>query len=677
MLFACSAAAKGPGGGLARGGLRGNRTAHFSLATKSQFHGVDGGVDRACRGDHAEDGEDTYYTVVEEVASLEECKSTCLGLPTCTGIEYSKSWGRCEVWSHSIGATAPARGFQCWRRGTAAARTTTPTTTIPAAGEPATDPRFSPADGGTGRACRGAHAQDSLDAYYELHEHILSFDACKALCTAAAACTGVEYNSAWARCEVWRRVVGTTAVVKGFECWRFESVTYLDMRKTHGPGSCVDAQGFFFDAWWGLGYARDMCAKACTRHAACLGFDFTPAADRCELRFSEGSLPDKDPGGFRGAWAGGRGVRPIEAVNKEDADRICFKKLQRTAATMPATAGPPAAFLRRPGGLVPVGGEVRLYAVGTSNAVWQTWVDQVHLLLRQLGYRTPAILARFAEALHPAVDPLCDDHTAYAALETPRVGRVGWASWGFAHESFEDCDTAGFRSVASHRVSCINTWACQTKGRNPQPEHLVRPSDVAEDAQHSTLTLVSTWMNDWKFRWRGNKCYDGKELTPAEVATVSLDGLLRLIRTIHAKNPAVIVVVLALYPGTNGVFVGEETLPWIATMNAAVRDGLAGEPNTIFANYSFPRSEEMYQTLMRGHLNCRGDKVIATSIVDTLFRKGVLSQGLDLGDPTACPPEAERNCSALSPRCCLRSPLCWPASDGSCAVYGPGQQNLY
>mmetsp|Transcript_99476 Transcript_99476/g.301985 ORF Transcript_99476/g.301985 Transcript_99476/m.301985 type:complete len:387 (+) Transcript_99476:1373-2533(+) len=285
-----------------------------------------------------------------------------------------------------------------------------------------------------------------------------------------------------------------------------------------------------------------------------------------------------------------------------------------------------------------------------------------------------ALEAREGLALHPRIDPACDDRAEYAALSTPRVGKVGWASWGFAHESYDDCDAAGFRQIAGFNVSCVNAWACRLSNWSPRPELLVRPSDVAEDARGSSVTMLSTWWNDWKFRWRDNTCFGGRLLSPSEVAGVSLDGLRRLIRAIHARSPDVVVAVLALYPGTRGVEVGKDSLRDIAAMNDVVREGLAGEPNTLFVDFGFPADEEMFQTLKPGHPNCRGDKVVATAVVDALFRSGFLSRGLALGNASTCPEAEAADCGRLSAACCQRSALCWPAADGSCVAYGPGQQ---
>mmetsp|Transcript_13836 Transcript_13836/g.42844 ORF Transcript_13836/g.42844 Transcript_13836/m.42844 type:complete len:268 (-) Transcript_13836:80-883(-) len=267
--------------------------------------------------------------------------------------------------------------------------------------------------------------------------------------------------------------------------------------------------------------------------------------------------------------------------------------------------------------------------------------------------------------MHPTKKPICDDDADFAALETPRVGKPGWCSWGFAYESMDNCSEDGFRDILGHRVSCVNGWQCEERFRGSVP--LVRPSEIAEVARHSQVTVLSNWVNDVKHRYA---CFNGTVLTPDEYDAITVDSLLRLIRGIHAVNPDVVVVVLGKYPGAAGVQVGSALEA--EGLNTAVQRGLEGEPNTLFANFTFPPELELYQHMTADHPNCRGDRVLATAIVEALFRGGVLARGLAMAPPEEC--LAAASCDSLSPACCQRSALCWPAANGTCAPYGPGLQ---
>ena len=88
-------------------------TVPATTATSSDgFEPVDGGVNRACRGDHAGDNDASYFTVVS-VDSLDECKARCLATAGCHGIENIGK--RCELWTHPVSASISLDGYVCLR----------------------------------------------------------------------------------------------------------------------------------------------------------------------------------------------------------------------------------------------------------------------------------------------------------------------------------------------------------------------------------------------------------------------------------------------------------------------------------------------------------------------------------------------------------------------------------
>merc|ERR1712187_566618 len=118
------------------------------------------------------------------------------------------------------------------------------------------------------------------------------------------------------------------------------------------------------------------------------------------------------------------------------------------------------------------------------------------------------------------------------------------------------------------------------------------------------------------------------------------------------------------------VYVNERTLDRVNTLNTLVKSKLQDEPNTFFVNYSFPAEAEMFQTLSVVHPNCRGDKIMATSVINTLFEHRVISRGIALDDDLECLGAWE--CDGMSVPCCQRSALCYVNASGMCAPYGPG-----
>lgn len=323
------------------------------------------------------------------------------------------------------------------------------------------------------------------------------------------------------------------------------------------------------------------------------------------------------------------------------------------------------------GAWIPEGGEVRLYVIGTSNVLWESWPDQLHAMLKRLGYVIPAQDFSLASVKQPTDAPTCDDASEFSQLDTPRIGRLGWSSWGFAHDSEDDCGESGFRDILGHKVSCINAWACNPAWRGTGGA--IRPSEVAMEAQQSNVVVISNWINDGKQRYSQYRCFDGEEIDALASTELTVVSLRALVRAIHAHNPSARVFIMALYPDATGLHINEHILPRIASMNAAVESGVAlSEPNTFFVNYDFPPGEDMYQVMHGGHPNCRGDRVMATAVLEALFQARVVSKAFALEDPELCLNRGA--CGALTLACCRRSALCYVGADSSCLPYGPGQQ---
>mmetsp|Transcript_80723 Transcript_80723/g.250567 ORF Transcript_80723/g.250567 Transcript_80723/m.250567 type:complete len:411 (+) Transcript_80723:105-1337(+) len=329
----------------------------------------------------------------------------------------------------------------------------------------------------------------------------------------------------------------------------------------------------------------------------------------------------------------------------------------------------PSGYADQQGAAFNVGQALRIYAVGSSNTVWVPWLEQLHLLLGRLGFQLPQVPATEKALTRPLDVPQCEDSAEYASLQTTRIGQPGWGSWGFAFEGREGC-SSGFRWIAGRPVSCRPAWGCPAD--SPQPLSLSR---IAIDASMSDVTVLSCWINDSKQFITGNTCYNHTKLPRVDTAAVSIANLLRMIRFIHGRNPEVWVVVLALYPDERVPphDVDQETLPLIKEINRRVREGLSDEPRTLFADYSFPSGVNLFQTLHSGHPNCRGAKLMANGVVDTLFRAGILGRGLSPNGNQACPAAgAQVHCPSLGLACCQRAALCRVVAGVHCADYGPG-----
>mmetsp|Transcript_154326 Transcript_154326/g.374611 ORF Transcript_154326/g.374611 Transcript_154326/m.374611 type:complete len:539 (-) Transcript_154326:117-1733(-) len=399
-----------------------------------------------------------------------------------------------------------------------------------------------------------------------------------------------------------------------------------------------------------------LCKTICTQSSVCSGVEFAVEDGVCEI------------------W-----TRPI-GFTVDAPGYECWGLMRRASAAAPAptpapTPAPLPGFVDQGGAQIPAGGAVRFYAVGTSNAAWQTWPDQLHAMLRRLGYSVETEALAIPGALtQPAKSQVCADASTWSSLSTPRFGMIGWSSWGFAYDSKADCNAEGYRQIAGYNVSCTNAWACNPKWQGSVPE--LNVSALAEGMRNAHFVVLSNWINDAKTAQQSGPrrvCYQDADIDAIKSTDITAANLKRLIRAIHAQNPNIVVLVLARYADTRQiVYPNERTLPLVRELNEAVKQKVQGEPNTFFVDFSFPLGENMFQTLSKVHPNCRGDKVMATSTLEALFRHGILSRGLALDPVEDC--LGESACSDLSVPCCQRSALCYVAADGQCAAYGPGEQ---
>lgn len=347
---------------------------------------------------------------------------------------------------------------------------------------------------------------------------------------------------------------------------------------------------------------------------------------------------------------------------------------QHEEANLPTKAPISKGTIEQDGARVPVGGRLRFYVVGSSNGAWQTWPDQLHAMLQGMGYNVDLPSTSIpGEIVRPSKSPKCANKAAYEELKTPRLGMVGWSSWGFAFNDTSDCDAEGYRIIASTNVSCTNAWACNPLWTGSVP--FVPVTGLAEGVQGADVVILSNWINDGKTamnRAARKVCYRGANMRALDTVDITASNLKNVIRSIHALNPRVTIIVLARYVDTRmTVFPNERTLGDVAAMNKAVKMRIQEEPNTFFLDLEFPLKQNIFQTLSKFHPNCRGDKVMATDIINKLFELKVISKGLALGDIGSC--LGASACAQLDVACCQRSALCYMLN-GTCADYGPGSQ---
>jgi hypothetical protein len=163
-----------------------------------EWEPVDGGRNQACRtSQRPRDPSHVEFALVS-TTSLYRCQEQCIMARSCTGIEYSSSNGRCEVWNTEITEGSKVSNYVCLRHTS----------------------QFEKMDGAVDRACRGSSPSDDSDSYYEKESFVVSVQDCKALCLNAPICKGIEFHAWNGRCEVWTHTIEATTPYQGANCFR-------------------------------------------------------------------------------------------------------------------------------------------------------------------------------------------------------------------------------------------------------------------------------------------------------------------------------------------------------------------------------------------------------------------------------------------------------------------------
>jgi len=407
------------------------------------------------------------------------------------------------------------------------------------------------------------------------------------------------------------------------------------------------------------------CSIRCDLRETCYAIRFSSTTSQCELLLWPHNESSGGAGGSASSAGGRNGTTAAPPVEELPGFQVCKKAILRHFTETEAPLFGPQEIVEQAGAPLRVGESIWLYAVGSSSLVWMTWVDQLHLAMRRLGYRVPVVPANRTPEFRPRSVPTCDDTKYFQHLRTSRFGRIGWSSWDFALDGWEGCGSDGFRMIRDLRVKCQHGAGCSFS-KNP-----VMVSDIAQDASRSNITLVATWYNDDQHWSTHFKCFGGQKKDWKDIAPITLHCLLRTVRTIHRHNPHTWILIMAKYPET----FKHRTYQFILDYNAQVKRAVEKEPKTLFVDFYMPNDDEgeFYQSPAHGgHPNCRGSKIMAYAVLARLFEAKVISRSLRL-IPPAKGDVLSGKCSELGVAACHTSALCWmDPSLGRCVPYRAG-----
>jgi len=398
---------------------------------------------------------------------------------------------------------------------------------------------------------------------------------------------------------------------------------------------------------------------------------FLAAIDGCRLQCDQQTLCRAFGWrhGSRDCTTMRRYINMTDVLGMRSPYMVCEKMKLRHFGPDDAALYQPHEFLEQADAEKDVGATISIYAVGSSSLVWMTWIDQLHLLLRRLGYRLPLVPPRAAGGQFYAQEvPRCDDTKYFEHLPTTRLGRIGWNSWDFAFEGWDGCSN-GFRNIEGHKIKCQHGPGCAFSNQS------VLASSIAEDASLSDFTLLSTWFNDdqqWSSKY---KCLDGRKINQHDLGSISIRCLLRTIRSIHARSPRTWVLVMGKYPQTYQHI----TFKYLQALNKRIKATVEMEPRTLFIEYYIPNAKEgdFFQVAHSGHPNCRGSSIMAQAVVHRLFQEKILARTIRLAglDKQQL---LKRNCQKLDIPSCHSSGFCWiDPIDGLCKAYSPGSHKFH
>eukprot|EP00933_Yihiella_yeosuensis_P033529 TRINITY_DN27212_c0_g1_i2.p1 TRINITY_DN27212_c0_g1~~TRINITY_DN27212_c0_g1_i2.p1 ORF type:complete len:1006 (+),score=138.70 TRINITY_DN27212_c0_g1_i2:112-3129(+) len=265
------------------------------------FMSVDGGSDRACRGENPGDVDPSYFNRVagpngNASLSLEGCKRVCYADKSCVAFQQSALTGVCDLWTKAEGVqnSVAAAGQMCMHKVVKV---------------------FQPLDGGHDRACRGSHPDDNSDLYFLLKPDVFSLAECQDLCRQEVHCKGIEHSAATGRCEVWTRTdgIGATTNVAGFLCQVYDlpvirtttvtttttvTATSTTITTTSLPGftpvdggadrACRGLDVYDTSDTYYLAFEISNCKKKCVETPGCKGVEIS--SNRCEVWIREDGI---------------------------------------------------------------------------------------------------------------------------------------------------------------------------------------------------------------------------------------------------------------------------------------------------------------------------------------------------------------------------------------------------
>ena len=233
-----------------------------TLGVPDAFMKVDGGSDRACRGQSTSDWSPSYflYFSAAQSPSLDDCKSRCLKNSDCKGIDFSANG--CNVWTRPVTTSISFTGSTCLQY------------------EP-----FVGIDGGDRRGCFGSSPQITTLAFP-------TSDQCKAQCAKTRACQGIEYSSS--QCNIWTSAITGSYASDARTCMRYQPFVPVGggLDKACGGIDSMDAWPSYYTLASSESLSVASCKTLCLSTIGCRGIQYsaTGGVGTCQVWTRRGGI---------------------------------------------------------------------------------------------------------------------------------------------------------------------------------------------------------------------------------------------------------------------------------------------------------------------------------------------------------------------------------------------------
>ena len=267
-----------------------------TLGVPDAFPRVDGGLDRACRGQSTSDWSPSYFVYFNaaQAPTLDDCKARCLKNADCKAIDFSSNG--CNVWTRPVTTSISFSGSTCLKY------------------EP-----FVGIDGGEKRGCFGPPPYQIKTLTFPAGEIA---DQCKFECARTRACQGIEYSSSG--CNIWTSNISGSYSSETRTCLRYQPLIPVGggLDRACSGMDATDAWPSYYSLTSSESFSLASCKTLCLSTIGCKGIQYT--AGNCQVWTRRGGIQSsRDQSGSLCLRVGGGDIWEDASAFMSDEGHTC------------------------------------------------------------------------------------------------------------------------------------------------------------------------------------------------------------------------------------------------------------------------------------------------------------------------------------------------------------------